>query len=57
MAMALDVTTVVITKLRALLPGDQTTKFTEYVKTEIADATSVARKDINTRIWLDLPHT
>lgn len=57
MAMALDVTTVLITKLKALLPGDQTYKLREYLNTEIADATSVARKDLCTRVWLDLPHT
>jgi len=57
MAMALDVTTVVITKLRALLPGDQTTKFREFLNTELADVTHIARKDLTTRVWIILPKT
>jgi hypothetical protein len=57
MAMRLDVTTVVITKLRALLPGDQTTDLSTYVQSVVATAASSARKDITTRVWLDLPKT
>lgn len=64
MAMQLDVTTVVVTKLAAItadgtptVQKDVTTGFRHYLNTEIADGTSVARKDLNTRVWGDLPHT
>lgn len=64
MAQALDVTTAVAAKCRAItatgtptVQKDVTTGLRAYLNTEIADATSVARKDLNTRVWLDLPHT
>ncbi len=56
MAMNLDVTTVWTTKYKAQT-GDKTTKMSTYVKSVQATAASAARKDTNTRIWNDLPHT
>ena len=64
MAMQLDLTTVVKTKVAALRAAgsggsakDATTAFGKYVQSVIATAASSARKDANTRVWLDLPHT
>ena len=56
MAMALDVTTVWTTKYKAQT-GDKTTKMSKYVQSVVATGASSARKDITTRVWLDLPHT
>ena len=60
MAMQLDLTTVYRTKCKAVLGAtvtDVTTKMVQYQRTVEGTAASVARKDISTRIWLDLPHT
>jgi hypothetical protein len=61
MAMALDLTTVFRTKCAAVLSGstanDVTTKMSTYVQSVVATGASSARKDVNTRVWLDLPHT
>jgi hypothetical protein len=57
MAMQLDLNTVLVTKLRALLPGDQTFDLQTYLRTVIGTAASAARKDLNTRVWNDLPKT
>lgn len=64
MAMQLDVSTVIVTKLIAMRVAgeggaslDTQTAFGKYVQSVIATAASSARKDATTRVWLDLPHT
>lgn len=64
MAMQLDVTTVIVTKLKALRTAgsggaslDTQTAFDSYVDTVVGTSASAARKDVTTRVWLNLPHT